>query len=248
MIGVKLKNRLLVIGLIMCITSLALVGTVNAQTITPGVSPGMVFDYHVSSYWATSDSYASIPQDLVEVNNTAHIEVRISTVNETNIDMATPYYFRNDTAYMDRGNINLQTGEGYGFRAIIGANLNVGDTIHPSGTDGLRVLDTTTRTYESGSREVNHVQLIDNNQTAGYVATRNWYFDKATGILVEQVDEIVENSPSSTSRTTWILDSTYNVQGWVVPEFPVTVAIPIFLFAGALVALVYKKKFVSAPS
>jgi hypothetical protein len=236
------------VGLILCITSLVFVGTVNAQTITPGVSPGMVFDYHVSSYWTTSDSYASMPQDLVEVNNTAHIEVRISTVNETNIDMAIPYYFRNDTAYMDRGNINLQTGEGYGFRAIIGANLNVGDTIHPSGTDGLKVLDTTTRTYESGSREVNHVQLIDNNQTAGYVATRNWYFDKATGMLVEQVDEIVTNSPSSTSRTTWKLDSTFNVEGWVVPEFPVVAVIPVFLLVAAFAAIAYKKKFVNISS
>jgi hypothetical protein len=243
-----LKNKLLASALILCIASLALIGSVKAQTITAGVGPGMVFDYHIKSYWTTSDSYSSIPDYLVEANKTSHVEVRISTVNETNVDMAVPYYFNNDTAVMSRSNVNFLTGEGYGFQGVIAGNLNAGATLHPSGTDGLKVMETVTRSYESGSREVNHVQIIDNNETAGYVATRNLYFDKATGILVEQVDETTTNSPSSTSRITWTLDSTTNVEGWVVPEFPVTLIIPVFLIAAALAAIAYKKKFTGLSS
>jgi hypothetical protein len=246
--GVKLNNRLLALGLIACIALLAFVGTVQAQTITPGVSPGMVFDYHVSSYWTTTDAYASIPQDLVQVNQTSHVEVRIGDVNTTTVITASPYYFVNGTAVMDRGYVNLYTGEGLGFVAIIGANLNVGDRIHPDGEDTLTVLDTATRNYESGGRETNHVRIVDNNATAGYVATRDLYFDKATGILVEQVDRTETTAdPISVSQITWKLDSTANIEGWVVPEFPVLATVPLFLLAATFAAIAYKKKLVKTP-
>jgi hypothetical protein len=246
--GVKLNNRLLTLGLILCIASLTLVGTVQAQTITAGVSPGMVFDYHVLSYWSSSDSYASIPQDLNAVNQTAHVEVRISDVNSTHVATANPYYFNNGTNYMDRGIVNLNTGEGYGFVAIIGANLNVGDLIHPQGTDGLTILDQPNRSYESGSRATNHVRIVDNNATAGYTATRDLYFDKATGILVEQVDRTETTSdPIEVSQITWKIDSTFNVEGWVIPEFPMLAVVPLFLLAATFAAIAYKKKSVNFP-
>ncbi len=246
--GVKLNNRLLAVGLILFIASLAFVGTVQAQTITPGVSPGMVFDYHVSSYWTSSDSYASIPQDLNEVNQTSHVEVRIGEVNETTVLTTAPYYFYNGSAYLDRGYVNLFTGEGQGFVAIIGANLNVGDTIHPNGADGLTILDSSTRNYESGSRQTNHVRIVDNNETAGYTATRDLYFDKATGILVEQVDRTEINDPQSVSQITWKIDSALNVQDWVIPEFPMLTAVPLLLIAAAFAAIAYKKKLVKTPT
>ncbi len=245
MSGVKLNNKLLAVGIILCIASLAFVGTVQAQTITPGVSPGMDFDYHVTSYWSSTDSYASIPQDLIEVNQTTHVEVRIGEVNETTVLTTAPYYFKNESAYLDRGYINLYTGEGQGFVAVIGANLNVGDTIHPSGTDGLTILDVTTRNYESGARETNHVRIQDINETAGYKATRDLYFDKATGILVEQVDRTeTTTDPIEVSQITWKLDSTTNIEGWVVPEFPVLTLVPIFLLAATFATIAYKKKSV----
>jgi len=246
MSGVKLNNRLLAVCLILCISSLALVGTVQAQTITVGVSPGMVFDYHVSSYWTSTDDYASIPEELRTMNETAHVEVRISETNSTHVLTATPYYFKNESQTMDRGIVNLYTGEGYGFVAIIGANLNVGDILHPVGDDGLTILDVSTRNYESGARETNHVRLVDNNATGGYIATRDYYFDKTTGILVEQIDRIeTTTSPTSVSQVTWKLDSTFNIENWVVPEFPLTIMLPLILFAVTFAAVAYKKKFVN---
>lgn len=240
-----MKNRLLALSLILCVASLAFVGNVQAQTITPGVSPGMVFDYHVSSYWTSNDPYSSIPQELIDVNKTVHVEVRIRTVNETIIETFAPYYFSNGSAVPDVGYINLFTGDGYGFVAIVGANLNVGDKIHPDGSDGLTVLDVTTRSYESGPRETIHVRLTDNNES--YTAYRDWYFDKATGVLVEQVDRTDTNDPASTYQITWKLDSTLNVESWAVPEFPVLTAVPILLIAAAFATILYKKKMVKAP-
>jgi hypothetical protein len=247
----KLNNRLLAVGLILCIASIALIGTVQAQTVVAGVTAGSVYDYHVFSNWSTADSYSSIPEDLISYNHTAHVEVRISDVNTTNIATFAAYYFNNGSdPVASRGNVNFLTGSSYGdFVAIIGANLNAGDTIHPSGTDGLTVKDTVTRTYESGSRVTNHVQQTATNATTGITATRDLYFDKATGMLVEEIDRSDTTDPVSTSVVTWKIDSVTGVEGWVIPEFPTLIAVPIFLIAAAFAAVAYKKKFlkVSAP-
>jgi hypothetical protein len=245
--GVKLKYRLFAVCLILGIASLSLVGNVQAQTITPGVSAGNVFDYHISSYWSTSDSYESIPQNLQEVNQTSHVEIRISDVNTTNVATFSAYYYYNDTYVAGRGNVNLLDGTTYGdFVAIIGANLNKGDLIHPDGSDGLEVLDTSNRNYESGTRETNHVQIVDNNETAGYVTTIDWYFDKSTGMLVEMIERTEATNPTTVYQVTWEIDSALNVDDWVVPEFPVTAMAPILLFAATFAAVVYKKKFIKS--
>jgi len=242
---------LLAVGIILCIVSLAFIGTVQAQTITPGVRPGMVFDYHLSSNWSSSDPYDSVPQDLVIVNQTSHVEIRISEVNSTHVTTANICYFHDGTSTLDRGAINLYTGEvtnlqasgSYGFAAIIGANLNVGARIHPNGDDTLTILDTATRNYESGARTTNHVRITDNNQESGYIGTRDLYFDKETGILVEQVDKTeTTTTPSSVVKITWKLDSVIGADNWVVPEFPVLTVVPLLLAAIAFATIVYKKK------
>jgi hypothetical protein len=147
------------------------------------------------------------------------------------------------------GNINYLTGTSYGdFVAIIAANLNVGDKIHPNGDDGITIKDTSTSNYQSGSRTTNHVQQTKTNETTATTYTRDLYFDKATGVLVQEVDTTAVANPSSTSRVTWTLDSVSSVEGWVVPEFPVIAVIPVFLLAGLFAAIAYKKKSVKASS
>lgn len=245
MTGVKLNKRLLAtLAVILCIVSLA-ISTVKGQTIVPGVAPGDDFDYHTTSYWTSSDSYASIPSGLIDINQTLHAEVRISTVNATNIDTFSAYYAANGTAFSGRGNINLLTGTSYGdFVAIIGANLNAGDKIHPDGTDGVTIKETVDRSYESGTRSTNHISNSVRNDTAGYTATRDLYFDKATGMLVEQVERTDVDNPRSTTIVTWKIVS---ASVWSIPEFPVIIALPAFLIATSLAVIAYKKKHINSP-
>jgi hypothetical protein len=248
--GVKLNNRLLAAGLIFCIAALTFVGAAKGQTITPGVFGGANFDYHVSSYWSSTDSYANIPVDLLDINKTSHVEVRIGSVNTTNVETTSLYYYQNGTAYLLRGNVNLNTGLSYGdFVAIIGANLNAGEKIHPGGDDGITIKEAVTRTYESGNRATNHISTSVRNDTAGFTATRDQYFDKETGILVEEVTRTDMDSPASTTIVTWKIDST-NLEGWVIPEFPVLIAVPIFMIAVAFTVVAFRKKLfkVQVPS
>jgi hypothetical protein len=262
-LGVKLNNRLFAVSALLCILSLTFVGASLAQPVASGVKGGMAFDYYVSSYWSSSDPSYSAPADLVVANQTACIEIRIGAVNATDVETITIAYYNDGTTDFERGNINLYTGMGSGFVGVIGANLNVGDRIHPDGEDSLTVLDTTMRTYESGARATNHVRIVDDNPLeGGYRATRDLYFDKATGILVEQVDQVETTlTPLTVTRFTWKIASVVNVDGWEIPDFTLPdfsttakqdflgssifyliIGVTVLLVAITIVLIIYKKK------
>lgn len=239
-----LNKKLLSVILVVSIVSLLFLGEVQAATITPGVNPGEIYDYHISGIWSSTDQYQSIPAYLMEDNKTSHVELRISTVNSTHITTFVAVYYTNGTYFGDRGSINLLTGESYGpyaAIAIIGANLNAGDLIHPDGTDGVKITDSVTKNYESGSRATNHIRKTDTNQTTGISVVLDQYFDKATGVLVEEVVTTTDSATSSTIVEKRVLAST-SIEGWVVPEFPVFIAVPLFMAATAFVVLAFKKK------
>ncbi|MCL2134407.1 MAG: hypothetical protein FWH37_02470 [Candidatus Bathyarchaeota archaeon] len=212
-----MNKRLLIISIVLCLVASIFVGNIQAQTIVPGVTPGMTFNYCLSSYWSSSDPFDSIPVELLLVNQTLYVELRISEVNSTHVVTDSMCYYTDGTATFERGAVDLYTGNDQGFSGVIGANLKAGDFIHPIGTDSLTIADTVTRTYEKGDRETNHVHIVDGNKTAGYIGTRDLYFDKKTGILVEQIDQVETTEfPTGITQVTWKLDSTLNVEDWTV--------------------------------
>jgi hypothetical protein len=208
----------------------------------------MSFEYELSSHWSSSEStYYTAPQELLVFNYTTHVEVRISEVNSTHVKTANPRYFKDGTSVLERGEVNLYTGDGHDFVAIIAANLKVGDLIHPNGNDGLRVLDTAKRSYGSSSRETNHVRIISEDSSIGYKGTRDLYFDKETGILVEQKD-ITEYTkyPNSISQVTWKLTGVTGIDNWTISKTTQTLQIILAIIAIVVIAfaiiIVYKKK------
>jgi hypothetical protein len=222
-----MNRRRLAVSTILCIMILVFAGFSQAQTITSGVRPGMSFYYDISSYWSSSDPYISTPLEFSVINQTLYVEVRISDVNNTHITTTSFYYFNDGTADVDRGSTNLYTGVGSGFVGIIGANLNKGDTIHPNGNNTLTILDTSTRYYDNQGRLINHVRIVDNNQVDGYVGTRDLYFDKKTGILVEQVDQVETlAAPTTVSRITWKIVHVSGADDWVIPGFTFPTSLP----------------------
>lgn len=246
----KIKLVTLSVFLFSTLAVLILAGFVQAQTIMPGVTQGMSFEYNLSCSWKSSDSSynAAIPQNFRLINQTTCVEVRVSAVNNTHVTVATPWYFKDGTSTLERGAINLHTGDGYGFVGIIAANLNVGDKIHPSGDDGLRVLDTTKKNYGGGSRATNHIQIVSEDTAGGYKGTRDLYFDKETGILVEQIDRTeTTTAPFITSQATWKISAVYGVDDWVITNsFPlIPVVIVIVIVAVIVVAILFYKKKVS---
>ena len=242
----KAKIATLYTFLFITLVALLSVGFVQAQVIAPGVKQGMVFVYELTSYWTTSDPSSSIPTELLMINQTTVVEVRISTVNNTHVTVASPWYFKDGTYNIERGAVNLHTGDGYGFVGIIAANLNVGDKIHPNGQDGLKVLDTTKKNYGSSSRATNHVHIVDDDTVNGLKGTRDLYFDKETGILVEQKDKAeTTKAPFVTSQVIWKISYVEGVDDWTISDtFPWTTVLLVIIISvsTAVIVIVYNKK------
>lgn len=232
-------KKLLAIVVILCLVSLAIVGTVRGQTLTAGVRMGDAFIYHVTSHWASTDPYASIPEDIAKLNQTDYIDVRISNINATNIDVFAATIYKDGTSDAERGSINYQTGESSGsFVAIIAANLTANQRVHPAGTDTVTINSTTTSNYQGVIRETNRVYISNRNDEAGVTSSVDRYFDKITGMLVQSSETTTYDDPSSTSTATWTL---INSSAWTIPEFPVILVLPIFMAATAFATIAYKK-------
>jgi hypothetical protein len=236
-----MNKRMITITLIVCLASLIVLNTIRAQTVTPGVTPGQTYTYRVTSHWSSSDAYARIPQDLLDINNTDTIEVRISNVNETSVNTFTATYFNNGTGPIAaRGTVNVQTGESTGgFVAIIGGDLAAGQRIHPAGSDTITINYTSSRTYESGPRQTNEIQIIVRNATAGATSTVDRFFDQVSGMLVESTESSQTDSPASSSSVTWRIISS---NAWSIPEFPAILTLPIVMLAASIALIAYKRK------
>jgi hypothetical protein len=182
---------LVVIILILTIIIFAYLGT-SAQARVPGVSVGDTFTFDVTSFWNSSDPNAVVPQEFLETNQTESFRVTITNINGSIVTTLDTWVFKNGTESNSTGLVSVESGTSSGgFWAVVAANLGKGDLLHPAGTDGITVNETIMREYPSGARETNHFKLNyqGNDETYGYYTEEgDYYFDRATGMLVELYD------------------------------------------------------------
>jgi hypothetical protein len=229
---------------------LTMIGRAWAQTRLPGVVQGNTFTYDVTAFWSSDDPNATIPANLLEINNTEYYRVTITAVAITGVSGAevttqSLWHFKNGTETIAVVTINLETGTktGEGFWAIVAGNLGVNDLLHPSGQDQITVNETIMRDYAGVERETNHLMLLylgsDGTNSVEHV---DYYFDKQTGMLVQLNDITSYTNPSRTVTIFWkIKDS--NV--WIVPEFPSVLILPLFMIVTLLAVIAYKKTHAS---
>jgi hypothetical protein len=235
----KIK-RLIAAGLLLVLLSFTMVENTKALVLTPGVVPGADFFYTVTASWSSTDEYASIPADLVEINRTDSVEVRISNVTEANVTTFVAVYYKNGTADGDYGLVDVDTGAYYGaFAAIIAGSLNAHDVIHPLGIDGITINETVIKAYESGNRDTNRIVIEDRNATTGVTGRVDRYFDKLSGMLVESYETTTSADSKTTTTVTWKIKET---NGWAVPEFPSVLILPLLMAITMIAAIAYKKK------
>ncbi|MCW3995556.1 MAG: hypothetical protein NWE98_05345 [Candidatus Bathyarchaeota archaeon] len=179
-----------------------------------GVSQGDVFQYdrlaHLTLLVPTSDP---TPPSLLEVNQTKLISVTVVNVTGTTIftDVRTTY--KNGTETHGTGFCDIDTGECNSL-PFIGANLKKGDAVNPLLTDPWHINDTVSRTYKSGTRETNYlkIQSTENIQDLGDVTlTYEYYFDKATGVLVDYRTEVANSQLISVTESKLVASNLWEV-------------------------------------
>ncbi len=208
-------------GYLLAIILLAiLIGTViiftylgtRSQVRLPGVSVGDTFVYDVFGFWNTSATNTTIPQRMIDINQTKAFRVTITNVSGPMVTTQDTWIFENGTEYNSTGMINVETGFNTGgFWAVVAANLGKNDVLHPAGQNRITVNETIIRQYASGARETNYFkykyQGVD-DEYGYYTAEADYYFDKATGMLVELYDRSTFISAGTQGAILWKLKET----------------------------------------
>lgn len=211
---------------------------VQAQA-TVGVSKGDEFEYTTYSVF-NSDFFDTPPADMVERNQTQWQRVTVTDVTGSKISVQVITHFRNGTEAEVDGFCDVDTGETTVAQvAFIGANLNSYDTINPSAADPYYVNATIVRDYADGQRETNLLSFVQTEETqevGTYTRITQYYFDKATGVLVEFLYDFYYTGLSSTLYFNLVSSNV-----WVIPEFPAWIVLPLFITV-ALSALAIKRK------
>ena len=184
--------------------------------VTPGVKVGDTFTYSIHGVSTLYSLDAVEPPEFAQNNQTDYYKVTVTGVNGSNVSMDTVWQFINGSARNYQQTINLATGlqtnPNTGFWAIYAPNLNQNDKIRPSGTDGLIVNTTDTKTYADSTRQRDSwsiqndfFDVRDPTYSTQQRRTTIVYFDKATGMLDTLTDVQQYNNPKMDLVVTWKL-------------------------------------------
>jgi len=216
-----------------------------SQDLTVGVSVGDSFTYEGNWFHDVTSGGTTIPNQLVAYqfwNETDSVTRTVIDVADTMITFENEYQFSNgssgtDIIVEDITNITW-------VHLCVGANMEPGDTFYYDETylvDYLTFNSTVMWDYETaaGERET----LYHQSTTAAWATvTRQYWFDKETGILVKaQLDAgyDLEDQNSTTGTIVELVDTSV----WVIPEFPTgTVMLAVFVAVTVCVGIYRRKK------
>jgi hypothetical protein len=234
---------------LMCVTM------TSAQERVVGVTAGDWFEYDVVDIsWSSNDPDAMFPPSgnewLKDMNETEWTQTSVVNVSGMNITCQSTTHFKNGTEETSGGYIDIDTGTNVNMTFMaISANLDVNDTIYASGYySSLAINETIVRTYPDTVRDTNHLNVTrgPNSWTINeteyyYYYAMNFYWDKSTGILVE--DSFEEINQTGEYLTTWsALFKISQSNIWVVPEFPMWTSMLLILPALTVTIYICKRR------
>lgn len=180
-----------------------------------GVNVGDSFSYSIMGRSILTGIDAVETPGFSQYNQTDYYKITITSVNGTSVSFDTLWRFINGTEVTGKQTIDLSNGlktDPNGFWAIYASNLNVGDLLRPTGTDGVTVNKTETKAYGDITRERNFFSLgsefFDVNDPTRNTLRYDYtvvYFDKQTGML-ENLTWITDyNNPEKREVIIWQL-------------------------------------------
>ncbi len=225
---ISMKTKLAITLSLIIILCSSLGGQVLAATSSPGVKSGDYFTYSVSSQWSTTNSSRTVPEYLVETNNTKWFNVSVSWVSGANVTSTDTWEYVNGTTGNSLVQMEVENGTVYfaleylpAFLGFFSANQSVNDLLYPLSDSDVRINQTINREYASGNRETNLVsvsyQVTDYYNSSYGTETITYYIDRATGVLVERVD--YTEFPDQTGSVTWKLIET---NAWTITPKPLS--------------------------
>jgi hypothetical protein len=218
---------------------------VDAQTRAVGVSVGNWFKYgSIEVAWSSNDPNATAPEFLKLLNETERELILIEGISGTLITTQITDHFKNGTESTSGGSIDVDIGTGNMTLMAISANLGQNDALYAFGPYSTwRINETITAVYPEGTRQTNHLNLTNQNLATNTYAygSANYYWDKSTGILTELFAESVNQTGTYSTNWSMLLRLTGS-DGWVIPELPSLLILPLFMIATLPAVIAYRKK------
>jgi hypothetical protein len=209
-----------------------------------GVSQGELFTYRYTCYFNSNDSSISMPPDFAWINQTDYYMMNVTGISGSTVNYATSMRMVNGTIIMGTGGMNMASGanpmSGYNPMGMTGVNSyffmssNVGmmGRMYSSSSNSPTINDTVTMGYSGGQRTANHMSSIINLN--GMMNQTDYYFDQATGAMVEWRQQSIKNNGDLQSNSTQLVQITQS-SVWAVPEFSVFLIVPVLCVVTAFV-------------
>ena|SRR3990170_6537197 len=198
---------------LLLILFLAMIGQAFCQ-VQLGVRQGNSFTYDVTYFWSSTDSSAAPPANWIEANTTESLKANVQSVLDTWVTIETIQHFQNGNETTGSELADVATGAG-GSILVYAAGLDEGDRLYPQSTSlPWTINETVSRSYSSGPRDTNHIEVRMTDLEDYVYRYSSLYFDKATGIMVEAyLEDVMTSIPDQTFARTIVIKES-NV--WVV--------------------------------
>jgi hypothetical protein len=233
---------------------LIFINLVSSQVFAPGVSPGDTFTYTFCAFWSSTDPEASVPQDILAMNETKLIKITVHQAVGAMVIMNITKEFVNGTEISSQIWVNLLSGEGDGFGLIIAPNLGKNILAYPLGlnmSNSFVIDEELVKTYPFGKREVLHHTENKTSLSDYRYIYYDMYFDKKTGVMLEwYVEQVSRSAPKDKTAFLWTIkdfnvkeseSSTQPAEEQPMSQWPITLAV-VAIVVLLVAVLIYRKK------
>jgi hypothetical protein len=217
-----------------------------------GVSTGDYFVFNVTSQWSSSNSSATAPPYLVELNSTQYYKVMVSSTIGPNVSATNVWHLTNDTEINSIVVMDVESSKMYlmsGFQGFCKPNLGVGDPLYSAMEDSPTINQTISRYYGSDKRDTNVVTfsyaVTDSTNATEGTETLTLYIDKEIGIVIER--NVYTEFPDQTGSEIWTLTETNlwtatAAQSELPLPLPVIIAIVVVIVVAIVAVFLLKKR------
>ena len=218
---------------------------------TVGVASGDVFRYSYTCYFNSNDPHVVASASFSWINQTDYFMVNVTGVSGSSVNFETMLRGLNGTNSIGVCSMNVGTGmvsiSGYGGPTVannfyfMARNVGMMGRMFPSSNSSPTINDTLMMSYVGGQRLTNHFSTSKTQN--GMMVNSDFYFDQATGMMVEWRQETIQTNGNLQTNSTEMMKITSS-SVWAIPEFPPSIAVSTFIvsaFVSASIMLAIAK-------
>jgi hypothetical protein len=240
-------HKTLLFGLIILflVTGFLSSGSGQMMSSIVGVSSGDFFQYKYTCYFNSDDPHAASPASFSLINQTDYFMINVTDVSGSTVHFDTSLRGLNGSSTLGVCSMNVGTGmssiSGYGGPPsassfyFMARNVGMMGRMFPSSLASPTINGSVMMPYAGEPRLTNH--FVTTSTSNGVSTTQDFYYDQATGMMVQWRQETIQVSGTLQTNATQMMNvASSNV--WVIAEFPTNSILLVLMVAGSTIAIV----------